>query len=288
MNIIITHPGTAHLDDFLSTCLVIYKMGDIEEVHRKEPTREEINDSSIWKLDVGNKHDPDMKCFDHHQIVMDDCTLSLLLKNWELWEKAVKVYNWLKIAVAKDTKGPKEVIKLLNISYTALGSLDSFIERTILNLFQKREIIKKGSVIFSLMKVIGKQFFMLIDEYYKTIKAIERKIEFKRIKGVIVVFCYKNVKHSNMLVRILNEKKKEMWQDERGGIAVYPNNRPHGTIALRRYNDDKRVDFSKISKYEKVNYAHPQGFFVSLEPMSDYELEQYIEDAIKGNQESLY
>ncbi len=282
MKILITHPGSAHLDDFLSSCLVVYKSGDIEEIHRREPTNEEINNPSIWKLDVGNKHDPDVKCYDHHQFVMNDCTLSLLLKDWELWEKSLEVHGWLKIVLAKDSKGPKEVLNILNISYTALISLDSFIERCMLDLFEKKEIIKRKNAIFSFMKLIGKQFFKQIEDYFNTLKEIEGKIEFKKIKDVPVIFCFKNIKPSNMLVRILNKKKREIWKDERGGIIVYPNNRPHGTIGLRRYDDDRRVDFSKIAKFEKVKFAHPQGFFASLEPMSDYELEQYIKGAIKG------
>ncbi len=285
---IITHPGSAHLDDFLSCCLVIHKSGDIEEIHRREPNHEEINDPSIWTLDVGDKFDPDMKCYDHHQIVMDDCTLSLLLKDWELWEKAIKVHDWLEIAVANDTKGPKEVTRRLNISYTALRQLDSFIERTILVLFEKSKVIRKGNALFSLMRIIGKKFFMLIDEYFKIRKEIEDKIEFKKIKEVPVIFCYKNIKFSSMLVRILNEKKREILKGERGGILVYPNNRPPGSIALRRHDDDNRVDFTRISKHEKVLFAHLHGFFASLEPMSDYELEQYIKDAIKSKEQEFY
>ena len=86
-------------------------------MHRREPSEEEIADPSIWKLDVGDNFDPDKKCYDHHQRIMDDCALSLLLKDWGLWDKAVRVHGWLKIAVANDTKGPKAVTKILNISY---------------------------------------------------------------------------------------------------------------------------------------------------------------------------
>lgn len=43
---------------------------------------------------------------------------------------------------------------------------------------------------------------------------------------------------------------------------------------------DKRVDFSRISQCEKVVYCHPKGFFVSVEKMSEEELENYIKDAI--------
>ena len=148
MTIIITHPGSAHLDDFLSTCMVIYRAGDIEEIHRREPTQEEINNPTIWKLDVGDKHEPDINCYDHHQYAMNDCTLSLLLKEWDLLDKALKVHTWLKIAIANDVKGPREVTRLLDISYTALGSLDSFVERTILEIFQKKKNLRREQHFF--------------------------------------------------------------------------------------------------------------------------------------------
>ena len=287
MTIIITHPGSAHLDDFLSTCLVIYRAGDIEEVHRREPTQEEINDPSIWKLDVGDKHEPDLNCYDHHQYAMNDCTLSLLLKEWGLLDKALKVHTWLKIVIANDVKGSREVTRILNVSYTALERLDSYVERTVLEIFQKKEKFKKGTALFSLMKIIGQKFFWQIDEYFTLREELEGKIEFLRIKNVPIVSCYKDIKFSRMLIRLLNEKKREVFQDEKGGIAIYPNNRPPGTIALSRYHDDKRIDFTRISKYEKVKFAHPQGFFASLEPLSDYELEQYIKDAIVGKDSSI-
>ncbi|MHA1758821.1 MAG: MYG1 family protein [Promethearchaeota archaeon] len=285
MATIITHPGSAHLDDFLSSCLVIYKSGDIEKIYRKEPDISEIEDPNIWKLDVGDKFDPAIKCYDHHNVTIEDCTLSLLLKDWGIWEKANIVHNWLKVAVVKDAKGPKEVLNLLNISYTALNGLDSFIERTILGIFEKKDVINRKSALFSLMKTIGKRFFTQIDEYFKVLKLVEANAEYKKIKGVPIVMYYENARHSSMLVRILNEKKKEFFGDERGGIVIFPNNRPEGTIGLKKYDNDRRVDFSKIAKYEKVVYTHPQGFFLVVDKMSPYELERYIEDAIIGKSE---
>ena len=122
--------------------------------------------------------------------------------------------------------------------------------------------------------------------FWGKIEELEGKIEFLRIKNVPVISCYKDVTFSRTLVRILNEKKREVFHDEKGGIAIYPNTRPPGTIALSRYHDDKRIDFTRISHYEKVTFAHPQGFFASVEPLSEYELEQYIKDAIVGKDSS--
>lgn len=279
--LIITHPGSAHLDDFLSCCFVISKCQNIKKIKRKEPNNGEIKDPSIWKLDVGENYDPEIRCFDHHQNeITNDCTISLLLKKWDMWSIASKVHKWLNIVVIRDTIGPEEVKNKLRISYKAMGELDSFVERTMLDKFKKQKEIKSGSLLFTLMKMIGDNFFFLIDEYNKTVKDIEGKIEYKIIEGVQSIFCHKGLKHSSTLLRIIRDRMREKWPDMRGGIAVYPNQRVKNTIAIRKYNNDERVDFSRIANNDKVLYVHPNGFFISLKKMSEDELEQYIKDAI--------
>jgi len=281
MALIITHPGSAHLDDFLSCCLVVNKSGNIKKIKRKEPNKAEIKDPAIWKLDVGERHDPEVKCFDHHQDGMnDECTLSLLLKNWGLWSIANEVHKWLNIVVINDTLGPMEVTKQLKISFKAMGELDSFVERTLLEVFKKLNEIKKGSLLFSLMEMVGKNFFALIDEYATVMEEVKEKLKYKTINGVQSIFCYEGLSHSSTLVRIIKDKMKEKWPNVRGGIAVYPNKRVEGTLALKRFDNDERVDFSRISNYEKVVYSHPQGFFISVEQMTEDQLEQYVRDSI--------
>ena len=283
MALIITHPGSAHLDDFLSCCLVVNKSGNIKKIKRKEPDKAEIKDPAIWKLDVGERHDPEIKCFDHHQDGMnEECTLSLLLKNWSLWSIANEVHKWLNIVIINDTRGPKEVTKELRISFKALGALDSFTERTILDFFKKQNEIVKGSLLFSLMEMVGKNFFALIDEYNTVMGVVNEKLKFKTIKGVQSIFCYEGLNHSSTLLRIIKDKMVEKWPKLKGGIAVYPNKRVKDTIALRRYDDDERVDFSRISHYEKVVYSHPKGFFISVKQMTEDQLERYIKGAIKN------
>ena len=282
MALIITHSGSAHLDDFLSCCLVLNRSGNIKKIKRKEPDNAEIKDPAIWKLDVGERHDPDVKCFDHHQDGMDEeCTLSLLLKNWGLWSIANEIHNWLKIVVIKDTLGPKEVTKELEISFKAMGALDSFVERSVLDFFIMQNEIDKGSFLFSLMEMIGQNFFALIDEYTTVMDEVKEKLKYKTINGVQSIFFYENLNSSSTITRIIKNKMKEKWPTLKGGIAVYPNKRVKGTLVIKRYDDDERVDFTRISHYEKVVYSHPKGFFVSVEQMTEDELEQYIKGAIK-------
>lgn len=280
MTIIITHPGSAHLDDFLSCCLVLFKFKDIDEIRRREPTKSEINHPDIWVLDVGDKLDPAIKCYDHHQIGGDDSTLSLLLKEWDLWDKAMKVYKWLKIVVMMDTQGPNEVRKFLKINSYTLASLDSFVERTLIRFFEDEEVINGKNILFSLMREIGKHFFTSIRDFFKIQEKVEKKMKFKRIKGVLITICFEDMKHSEHISRILKAKRKEKCPNERGGIFIYPNKREQGTIVLKRYEDDKRVDFARIKDYEKVKFSHKQGYYVSLYPLSDKELERYLSDSI--------
>ena len=279
MTIIITHPGGAHLDDFLSCCLVMYKYKDIDEIRRKEPNKSEINHPNIWVLDVGDKYDPDLKCYDHHQIQGEDCTLSLLLKDWGFWEKANKFYPWLEVSVLRDVKGPWELCKFLEIRSSTIAKLDSFIERTILQFFEDEEVISSRHILFSLMKEFGKYFFTAIREYHKVLEKVEKKIEFKEIKDVLITICYKDMKHSSHIAHILKEKRKESYPDERGGIFVYPNKRVLGTIALERYKDDKRVDLQRLVDfpYTAVDFL-ARGATVKIKRNPELELNRWIQN----------
>jgi len=279
---IITHPGSAHLDDFLSCCLLLHKSGDIDIILRKEPSDEEIQNPALWKLDVGERYDPARRCFDHHKNQMtNDCTLSLLLKHWGLWNKAEATHQWLRTAVLQDTHGSQAVIEQLGIPSEALGALDSFIKRTVLDMFGEQQTIRKGDLLFRLMEQIGDRFFFLIGQYESLPALMKPSLEFKELKGVPVGLCYKGLEPAHMLLRLLKERMRERWPEAHGGIVVLPNNRIPGTLALKRLADDPRVDFTRIAHYEKVIYAHDSGFYVSVHPMSDYELDIYIKDAIR-------
>ena len=90
-----------------------------------------------------------------------------------------------------------------------MGDLDSFAERTILDFFKKQNEIKKGSLLFSLMEMVGKNFFALIDEYTTVMGEVNGKLKFKTINGVQSIFCCEGLNHSSTLLRIIKEKMVE-------------------------------------------------------------------------------
>jgi hypothetical protein len=296
--VVITHPGSAHFDDLFATCLVIYRCSsdnnylEIKEVRRKKPSEKELEDPNIWKLDIGGKFNPKLKQFDHHlgfkhkddltekqQNLVGECAFSMLLKEWDEWERASRLYDWLDISRTFDAWGPKKVVDELDISFKAISCLGSFIESSILTLFQKYDKIKSSDPLFSLLHFIGKNFFESISDYYETIELVEKHVKYKKIKNVPVIHYPHTAKSPDMLTKVLKDKKEEKWGF--GGIVIYPNNRPEGSIAVMRYEDDERVDFTRIAGYEHVIFAHSNGFLVALdESISDQELERYIRDAI--------
>lgn len=275
---IITHPGSAHVDDLLSTSLVIYKVGNIEKVERRKPTKEEIQDPSIWKLDIGNAYNPNLKQFDHHQEKMEDCSLSLLLKAWNEWERATEVHKWLETSVIMDVGGPNRVIEFLEISRPAFNKLSSFVENVVLKLFQEKNIIEKNDWLFNLLKEIGREFFEKIENYFNYFSIIEKEKRIYKVKGVPIIECLCEITPNPTLFSILYRVKSKEWGE--GGIAIYPNDRPIGSVALKRYDDDDRVDFTRIWGLEKVIFSHKNGFFAAVARMSESELMNYIEKAI--------
>ncbi|MFO8019801.1 MAG: MYG1 family protein [Promethearchaeia archaeon] len=278
---IITHPGKAHLDDFLSCCLVLYKDKKVKKIVRKEPTEEEIKNPKIWKLDVGNDFNPDLRLFDHHQRDMRDNTFSLLLKEWDIWEKANEVYSWIPSMVLMDIRGSKEVVRDLDITYEALNSLDSFIERYFLRWFKTKKKITRSEVFFKLMRKFGEHFFTRIKKYFKIQELVEREGKYKMIEGIpVIILLSRKISNSNVLHQLASQKRRQVWPNERAGILVFPNDRPEGSIGVKRLGNDRRIDLYRLHDFDKTIFAHKRGFFAALEKMSDYELEQYIKEAI--------
>ena len=67
--LIVTHPGGAHKDDFLACCLLAHLHGS--PIQRREPTSEDLANPSICVVDVGGEHDAQLNNFDHHQFPRD-------------------------------------------------------------------------------------------------------------------------------------------------------------------------------------------------------------------------
>jgi len=275
---IITHPGGAHLDDILSTALVLARYSEIEYIERRDPTEKEINDPLIWILDIGRVYNPKIRAYDHHQKEWEECTISLLLKDWNLWEKAKFTYLWLEFIVIDDAFGPNRISEILGISMDTYLSLESPIENAIIDIFQNISIIQKGDPLFIVLREIGKIILKKIECFESILKQIEKTAEIMEIKGVPVIFVT-DIEPSNTLKNVIMRYKKQKWKF--GGISV-TKGRDKGSITLRRLDDDYRVDFRRIkAPKEKVPFIAADGFMASVLNVERSEIKEFIKQSIK-------
>jgi hypothetical protein len=88
MKKIITHSGAFHADELLAIALIQHVYVDEYEIIRKsgwEITEDEFNDPNVWIVDVGERHQPLLNNYDHHQ----DKNKELLGSNWLVLEEFV-------------------------------------------------------------------------------------------------------------------------------------------------------------------------------------------------------
>lgn len=93
--LIITHPGSAHFDEFFAISLILASNPDMDiTIERRDPAERELNNPDIWVIDIGEQLDHDLKNFDHHQnidlqasfvLVADYLGLTDILKALPWW-----------------------------------------------------------------------------------------------------------------------------------------------------------------------------------------------------------
>ena len=135
-SLILTHPGGSHKDEFLACCLLL-ALHRVPVV-RREPSDADLADPATAVVDVGDRHEPHLGNFDHHQFPKDHpplCALSLVLQHLGLYDDARSFCDWLEPAEWLDTRGPVETSRWLGIGRDTLAKLNSPIDVTLLRRF---------------------------------------------------------------------------------------------------------------------------------------------------------
>lgn len=284
MQLIVTHPGSAHKDDFLACSLLAYLHG--VPIQRREPTDEDLADPLICVVDIGGAHDPERNNFDHHQFPRDApplCALSLVLQNIGLYEDALSFCAWLRPAEWLDTLGPNEAAKRLGIPREALGALNSPLDITLLNRFAKHTELSSEDPIYRVMCMVGED----IVSYLRLLRV--------RLNYLKDHCRYWSIATDGEPIQALFlEKSDTISADPSFGIhafiqseakeneihaLVYPDQRGDG-YGLTRYNDNQRLDFSQIESYDEVRFAHKRGFVAKVSTTDPTRLKELLADAI--------
>jgi len=262
MKAILTHPGSAHKDDFLACCLLIARHG--VPVLRRDPTDEDLNDPEIIVVDVGGEHDPSRGNFDHHQFPREHepvCALSLVLQDLGLYEDARTFCEWLEPTEWFDSRGPFATSEWLGVERSLVNRLNSPVDITLLRRFAQRRELGSGDPVWEVMRMVGEDLFMFL----RTLR--------ERIDYVSGIAEFIEVGEDGDSVRVLFLPRTDpMPDDPSSGLSrfidsvgekvdglIYPDRRGAG-YGLSRHEDSELLDFTRIAGEVDVHFAHARGF----------------------------
>ncbi|MDB4766826.1 MYG1 family protein [bacterium] len=287
IELIVTHPGGAHKDDFLACSLLAHLHG--APIQRREPTEADLADEAICVVDVGGVHDAGLNNFDHHQFPRDApplCALSLVLQKMGIYEDALSFCAWLRPAEWLDTLGPNETAKLMEIPRKAFSDLNSPIDITLLNRFANQTELTSTDAIYQVMCMVGEDIVNYVRSLRERLDFLKKHSQWWTIKlddisGPPIQALYLE-QHESIandpsfgLYAFITEQEKE----DHVHALIYPDRRGSG-YGLTRYEDCPRLNFFKIEDQDDVRFAHKRGFVAKVEATDPKRLKQLLEMAV--------
>jgi len=261
---ILTHPGSAHKDEFLACCLLV--AAHEAPVFRREPTQADLDNPVLAVVDVGGEDEAARGNFDHHQFPKDHppvCSLSLVLMDLGLYEDARQYCDWLEVAEWFDTRGPVETAAWLGVERELLAKLNSTVDLTLLRRFAGMSEIRPGEPLWEVMRWIGGDLIGYLRSLREKLNEIARLSEIWEMPHEAgdfrVLFLPRAENFSEDASAGLARYAAGLPEDQRVIAMVYPDRRGAG-FALSRYNDDLGMDFTHISTEPDVHFAHARGF----------------------------
>ena len=257
---ILTHPGSAHKDEFLACCLLA--AAHEAPIFRREPTQADLDNPAMAVVDVGGEDDAARGNFDHHQFPKDHppiCSLSLVLMDLGLYEDARLYCDWLEVAEWFDTRGPVETAAWLGVERSLLAKLNSTVDLTLLRRFAGMSEIRAGEPMFEVMRWVGGDLIGYLRSLREKLNEIERVSEIWEIDDFRVLFLPRAENFSEDASAGLARYAAALPEGQRVIAMVYPDRRGAG-FALSRYNDDLGMDFTRIAGEGDVHFAHARGF----------------------------
>ena len=258
---IVVHPGGAHKDDFLACALLIAEHG--VPIFRREPTEEDLADNTTAVVDVGLEWDESKMNFDHHQFPRDAeplCALSLVLKHLGLYEETRKFCDWLEVAEYIDTRGPNDTAKWLGVDRDAMSKLNSPLDITLLRRFAASNEHQPGEAIYEVMKMVGEDLIGFVRGMKDRLAFISRHSEVWDMEGgKKALFLPRTNPLPEETSMGMGRYVEDIGLEEEVVALVYPDRRGEG-YGLSRFNDDKRMEFTRVGEEDDVHFAHNKGF----------------------------
>jgi len=283
---ILTHPGSAHKDEFLACCVLLATAPS--PILRREPTDADLADPATAVIDVGHRHEPARNNFDHHQLPDDaapTCALSLVLQHLGLYADARAFCDWLEPAEWFDCRGPNATARWLGVKRDIIDKLHSPLDGTLLRRFAATTRHSPGEPLWEIMRMIGADLL----DYLRTLRTrltfIGQHAELwslDELGGVTddakipaVVFMPRTEPLPEDPSAGLDRYAQEQGLDGRV-VAVIAPDRRGGGYGLSRHRDHPRLDFTRITSEPDVHFTHLRGFVAKTSATDPQRLRQLL------------
>lgn len=246
---IVTHPGKAHRDEFLAVGIVLAvlptQVSRKVTLARREPTAADTLADGVLVLDIGGGD------FDHHQLARTApacCALTLVLKDLGLLETAYQAWPWLGFTEVLDSKGPSVAAESVGATWPkSLPMLLSPVEQWALHWFEQGH-----NDCLDVPRGIGAFLLQELQDYAAAEVALAKHAKVRTVAGLEVI----DLSFTTELTAVPAWKARHA---PHAVVSILKDDRGDG-LALYRYNDDSRVDFSRLQDVAAVKFAHKGGF----------------------------
>lgn len=285
LSTILTHPGSAHKDEFLACCVLLAAAP--VPIARREPVEADLADPAIAVVDVGHRHEPALHNFDHHQLPDDaapTCALSLVLQHLGLYADARAFCDWLEPAEWFDCRGPNATARWLGVERDIISKLYSPIDGTLLRRFAAATRHAPGEPLWEIMRLVGADLL----DYVRTLRArltfIGTHAELWSLDTLgaaadgqppAVVFLPRTDPLPEEPSAGVDRYVQEQGLDARV-VAIIAPDRRGGGYGLSRHRDHPRLDFTRIAQEPDVHFAHLRGFVAKTSATDPHRLRQLL------------
>lgn len=240
--LIITHPGSAHFDEVTAISLILaMHTGTKFSIERREPMPSELDDPNIWVVDIGNRHEPEKRNFDHHQDQNCPAAFVLVADYLELLE-TMSALPWWQFKDSVDRIGPVRS----SVQYKA-G--DDLVNRNPIEMWLTSRFASDPEASLSMLKSFGAQII-------GDARMLKKQIDFWKTSRRLMIAGRP---------AMIGETKESAGLEEFRRLDKNP---PDIVISLDRRGEGWRlfrydgtpVDFSLIANHPEISFAHKSGF----------------------------
>ncbi len=241
--LIITHPGSSHFDEFFALSLILATDTEADFIiERREPTIDEINDPTIWVVDIGGDYTPEKRNFDHHQNI-DLSASFVLVASFLGYAESLSSLVWWNFKDRIDRFGPAKVGA--EIGTSELRTTYSPMEGWMLDMFAT-----DPNSLIPIMRQFGQKAIESAD------KLATQRATWKRARRI-------NIGRYGVLIGDTDDSEGaqdfNMQLDTPAAVCISMDSRGDGWKLLR-FDNAQEINFSKLQGLPEIKFAHKTGF----------------------------